>query len=385
MFASIVIAQTNNDSEKSRIAVYLTASENVDSEVKRVISNQIINALQRTGSYSLIERNEAFVAQIDKERGVQQSGRVLDNQITRLGREFGAVAVCIVDVGSFMGELSVDMRMVEVEKTTVIHSGHADGRFSGLSDIRTIVDKAAANMLEVSSGGRPSGGTTGGSSGSRRNGEVYNPDGIELVYVEGTGSGIMAMKGFYIGKFEVTQAQWQAIMGNNPSNFKGAGNLPVESVSWNDVQEFLARLNRATGRNYRLPTEAEWEFAARGGTAEKFCPGGCEYSGSNNINSVAWFTDNSSSRTQPVGTKAPNELGIHDMSGNVWEWCRDWFDANYYGSSPVESPTGPSSGSYRGSRGGSWNDTARGCRVSNRLFSTPEFRISYLGLRLLLP
>jgi len=161
------------------------------------------------------------------------------------------------------------------------------------------------------------------SSDKRRNGEIYNPDGIELVYVEGTNSsGAAADKGFYIGKYEITQEQWKILMGKTPRNIEG-DNLPVDYVSWDDVKEFLSRLNAATGRNYRLPTEAEWEFAERGGTADSFCPGGCTYSGSNNFEDVAWFNDNSGGRPHPVGSKKPNELGIYDMSGNVREWSED--------------------------------------------------------------
>ena len=151
-------------------------------------------------------------------------------------------------------------------------------------------------------------------SQTAKNGEVVLSDGIEFVYVEGRGN----VDAFYIGKFEVTQAQWKDIMGNNPSKFKG-DNHPVEKVSWNDVQEFLSKLNARTGKNYRLPTLNEWEFAARGGSLSK----GYQYSGSNDINAVAWHRKNSGKRTHPVGTRQPNELGIYDMSGNIQEWCID--------------------------------------------------------------
>jgi formylglycine-generating enzyme required for sulfatase activity len=178
----------------------------------------------------------------------------------------------------------------------------------------------------------------------------------------------VTVSSFQIGKYEVTQAQWRAVMGNNPSHFSGCDNCPVENVSWNNVQDFIRKLNQQTGKRYRLPTEAEWEFAARGGNKSK----GHKYSGGNNLNSVAWYDDNSGSKTHPVGQKQANELGIYDMSGNVWEWCEDWYGD--YSSSPQTNPKGPSYGSRRVLRGGSWYSDAKYCRVSNRVSNYPGSR-----------
>ena len=180
---------------------------------------------------------------------------------------------------------------------------------------------------------------------------------------------------YYIGETEVTQELWIAVMGNNPSYYSGNPQRPVERVSWNDCQEFIKKLNQLTGKNFRLPTEAEWEYAARGGKKSK----GYKYSGSNTIDDVAWYTSNSSS-THDVKTKQANELGIYDMSGNVYEWCQDWYGS--YSISYKTNPTGPSSGSHRVRRGGSWNSSARGCRVSSRFSSYPGNGSYYLGLRL---
>ncbi|MBL7785489.1 MAG: SUMF1/EgtB/PvdO family nonheme iron enzyme [Chitinophagales bacterium] len=185
---------------------------------------------------------------------------------------------------------------------------------------------------------------------------------------------------YYIGKYPVTQAEWQAVMGNNPSHFKG-DNLPVEQVSWHDVQLFLQKLQQLTGNTYRLPTEAEWEYAARGGNKSQ----GYKYAGSNSLSSVAWYDDNSGSKTHTVGQKQANELGICDMSGNVWEWCSDWYDEDYYANSPANNPTGPTSGIYRVIRGGSWSSSAQYCRVAIRNDRTPGNRYDYLGFRLALP
>lgn len=182
---------------------------------------------------------------------------------------------------------------------------------------------------------------------------------------------------YYIGKYEVTQALWQAVMGSNPSYFKG-DDLPVEKVSWDDCQDFISKLNAMTGKRFRLPSEAEWEYAARGGNKNH----GYQYSGSNILGDVAWYYGNSGPKTHAVGTKQPNELGIYDMTGNVWEWCQDWFGS--YSSSPQTNPTGAASGSIRVCRGGSWNYSAGLCRTSYRANNSPDDRFSYLGLRLVL-
>ena len=190
----------------------------------------------------------------------------------------------------------------------------------------------------------------------------------------------VTVTGFYIGKYEVTQKQWKEIMGSNPSSFKDCDNCPVESVSWNDVQNFLKKLNEKTGGNYRLPTEAEWEYAARGGNKTN----GYKYSGSNSVDDVAWYTSNSGSKTHTVGTKQANELGIYDMSGNVWEWCGDWYDKDYYKNSPENNPKGASSGLNRVLRGGSWAVDAGGCRSANRLRINPGSTALDVGFRICL-
>ena len=203
----------------------------------------------------------------------------------------------------------------------------------------------------------------------------------------------VTVKGFYMGKYPVTQKEWFEVMGTNPSNFKG-DNLPVESVSWFDAVEYcnkrsikegLTPAYSGSGNNitcnwnangYRLPTEAEWEYAAKGGNRD---PMVYEYSGSNSVDTVAWYTSNSSS-TKPVGTKAPNSLGLYDMSGNVWEWCWDWYGS--YPSGPQTDPRGASSGSDRVIRGGSWGGAAQYVRSALRGSNTPSNRGYYLGFRL---
>ncbi|MCI7781066.1 MAG: formylglycine-generating enzyme family protein [Bacteroidales bacterium] len=187
----------------------------------------------------------------------------------------------------------------------------------------------------------------------------------------------VTLSSFYIGKYEVTQGLWKAVMDTNPSDWKG-DNLPVENVSWDDCQDFIRKLNAMTGKNFRLPTEAEWEFAARGGNSSR----GYKYAGSDNIDDVAWYNGNSGDKTHSVGTKSPNELGIYDMSGNVWEWCQDWYGS--YSSYPQTNPTGASNGLGRVLRGGSWNYNAWRCRSSHRYGCAPGFRFNIYGLRLVL-
>lgn len=196
-------------------------------------------------------------------------------------------------------------------------------------------------------------------------------------------------KDYYMGETEVTQALWYAVMGQKPtsdgsqwtSTYGVGDNYPAYYISWNDCQEFITKLNQLTGLEFRLPTEAEWEYAARGGnkaTTQTL------YSGSNIIDDVAWYRDNRSSGTHIVAGKSANALGLYDMSGNVWEWCNDWYSSSYYSSSPQTDPTGPSSGTYRVMRGGSWNSIASHCRVAYRYSSPVSSRINYYGMRLAL-
>ena len=180
---------------------------------------------------------------------------------------------------------------------------------------------------------------------------------------------------FYIGQFTVTQKEWEAVIGFNPSKIKG-DDLPVTDISWEGAQEFIQKLNAQTGKQYRLPTEAEWEYAARGGNQSE----GFEYAGSNNVDEVAWYYNNSSSGLHPVGQKKPNELGICDMSGNVWEWCSDWY--GIYPSSAQTNPIGPNVGFFRVFRGGSWNYSSSRCRVTDRLSAATDFHSNLLGFRL---
>ena len=186
---------------------------------------------------------------------------------------------------------------------------------------------------------------------------------------------------FYLGKYEVTQEEWLAVMGSNPSRFKEGGRYPVDSVSWNDAEEFVLRLRKFSGLNWRLPTEAEWEFAARsGGKNQRFAGTDTE----SNLDDYAWHDGNSGMKTHPVGEKKPNGLGLYDMSGNVWEWVHDRYDRDYYRQSPADNPKGDPFGVNRIVKGGS-AQAARGfLRLSYRDYLAPETRGACFGLRLAL-
>lgn len=182
---------------------------------------------------------------------------------------------------------------------------------------------------------------------------------------------------FYMSKTEVTQDEWERVMGTNPSAVKG-GDLPVTNVSFEDAQAFIAKLNANSSRKFRLPTEAEWEYAARGGQKSK----GYQVAGDDDPSKVAWFRDNSDKSIKPVARKRKNELGLFDMSGNVWEWTSDFFDPNYYASSPKNNPKGPDSGAFKVLRGGSSSDAANAMRVSGRFSSFPQVKSGVFGIRL---
>ena len=236
------------------------------------------------------------------------------------------------------------------------------------------------------------GGNNGGGGGSTSTSETFTVNGVtfKMITVQG-GTYTMGatseqgsdaydcekpahsetVSNFMIGETEVTQELWQAVMGSNPSYFTGDLQCPVEMVSWDDCQTFISRLNQLTGQNFRLPTEAEWEYAARGGNKSN----GYKYSSSNDVNAVAWYVENSSGRTHSVKTKQPNELGIYDMSGNVWEWCQDYWRVDYNGDYDYN---------YCVVRGGSWGTYASLVRVSYRTFIVPDDGDSRLGLRLAL-
>ena len=261
------------------------------------------------------------------------------------------------------GKTAILTGALERQQQTAVAASSSPSSFSSSAAIETItVNGVSFNMVRVDGGTFTMGAT------KEQGSDAYDDE---------KPAHKVTLSTYSIGETEVTQALWQAVMGSNPSNWKG-DNLPVETVSWDDCQTFIQKLNQLTGRRFRLPTEAEWEYAARGGNKSR----GYKYSGSNSIGDVAWYTSNASSQTHSVKTKQANELGLYDMSGNVYEWCQDWYGS--YSSGSQTNPTGPSSDSRRVNRGGSWSGSAGGCRVSYRYGHSPGNTNFFLGLRLAL-
>jgi len=215
--------------------------------------------------------------------------------------------------------------------------------------------------------------------------------GMEFVFVKGgcyqMGDNVdddnpvheVCVNDFYMGKFVVTRGQWKAITGSYPKSLSCGDNCPAQQVSWDDVQDFISRLNQQTGKQYRLPTEAEWEYAAKGGVRNE------KWAGTNSeseLGDYAWYSSNSDGKAHPVGQKKPNGLGLYDMSGNVWEWVQDWYDKKYYKNGPKNNPSGPNSGMSHVLRGGSWNRNAMFTTSSVRNRITPGCWLDYYGFRL---
>lgn len=317
--------------------------------------------------------------------------------------------VCLVNHNSILGDIDGDNNVTIADVTTLIDyllsgdgsilSGDGDVDQDGkitIADVTTLIDYLLSGNWPVEPEPEPipgvtpitvngvtfnmvkvEGGTFTMGATSEQGGDAYDN--------EKPAHEVTLTTNYCIGETEVTQALWNAVMGSNPSYFTGDPNHPVECVSWNDCQTFITKLNEMTGRQFRLPTEAEWEFAARGGNKSQ----GHKFSGSDDIDEVAWYKGNIPSQTsgtagygtQPVATKSANELGLYDMSGNVWEWCQDWFGS--YSAEAQTDPTGPETGNTLVVRGGSWyNSAAKTCRVTRRNGCLTTDNAHYLGLRL---
>lgn len=407
--------QANDEVKKVAILETVDKVGNVTYGVRLAVRSKFAIAITNTTGYEGYNRID--LATIMGEHEFQRTGYVSDEQIKQLGEMSGAAYILIAEV-AYMDDAKNDIvitaQLIDIETTKLIEAADI---FS-----RTDTESIAKNCRELTKRLLKIGSSTSGMTGSATpdlstpsqsntmqgtDSFVENVLGLnmKMVYVPGgtftmgataEQSGAdsdeypvhqVTLEGFYIGATEVTQAQWKAVMGTTvydqankagTSDMRGVGdNYPMYYVSWHEAMMFCQELSRLTGKTYILPTEAQWEYAAREGAT-----GGSQYSGSYSVDAVAWYDGNSSSSTHPVGTKRSNKLGIHDMSGNVYEWCSDWYGG--YSGNPQTNPTGPSSGQYRVLRGGSWGSSAGDCRVANRRNNTPSGRISVYGFRVLL-
>ena len=369
---------------------YIVASDGYESEEGTVKlkaaapSNLQITLSKETNTIST-STNDVATQHIVSNQIVKFSGKVVDINgqpvIGAVVEETGTKNISVTDIDgnfiikaksssitvtvTFLGCVPKQVKLTEgtKEEITLIEESYKNQPSLSASTVTIPVkDGVSIEMIKVEAGTFMMGATP----------EMEIPDDDEKPVHQ-----VTLTNDYYIGKYEVTQALWQTVMESNPSSFKG-NNLPVEQVSWNDCQEFIGKLNSITGRKFRLPTEAEWEYAARGGRKSlKY-----QYSGGNAISEVAWYTNNSGINTHPVGMKQANELGLYDMTGNVWEWCQDYY-GQYIGR-PQVNPLGDLKGTFRVFRGGSWLFEAAYCRVAYRAGGAPDYHRNHLGFRLVL-
>ena len=385
------------------MAVYIAKNDGWSQITKNnavVFANALQLQVNQLPQYTAVERSNKYLALLSKDQAYQRNGQVDESQIAELGKQDGVdivLGVSILEYGN--NTWYVVWKMIDVVTANLINGNYLMKRVADIMEVDGIAKELSAQIrggnISVSSNSNSNYSTLSYNANQDYTETAWDIN-MKMIWVEGgefmmgctseqsdcgsdeTNVRRVKVDGFYIGMLEVTQAQWKAVMGTNPSYFKG-DNLPVEQVSWEEAMEFCRLLSNKTGKTYTLPTEAQWEYAARGGKKND----GTKYAGSNMVDAVAWYTDNSGSSTHPCGTKRANALGIYDMSGNVWEWCKDWYSSSYT-SYDTNNPTGPSSGSSRVDRGGSWSNYAGYCRVANRINFTPGYRYSNLGFRVVL-
>lgn len=410
-----------SQTETKRIAILETVDKegNVDYPKELLLRQTLTFAIQRTSGYEGFNRVD--MSAITGEQNFQRTGMVSDEQIKQLGQMTGAKYILIAEAANYSNtEILVLANLVDVESGKIVNSSVPIVTSMDSETLTKSCIDIAKTLLNIGGGTMPirtTTTTTYSQTGyASQPAPAANQDftetawgvNMKMIWVEG-GDFLMGctseqggdcysdeqnvrrvtVDGFYIGMLEVTQSQWEKVVGTSiyqqkskadASSTYGVGpDYPMYYVSWDEAMEFCRLLSNKTGRTYTLPTEAQWEYAARGGNKNE----GAKYAGSNMIDAVAWYTDNSGSSTHIVGSKRANALGIYDMSGNVWEWCKDWY-ANSYVSYDTNNPVGPSSGSGRVIRGGSWGYNASGCRVANRDGISPGIRGSYLGFRVVL-
>ncbi|MCQ2314181.1 MAG: SUMF1/EgtB/PvdO family nonheme iron enzyme [Bacteroidales bacterium] len=412
LFMTLILAGSASAQEKRFAMSSPRAIESLKFEAD-AFASELQKALTNNG-FRVVARGQAVDA-IVKDFDFESNSGLTDNEKAKLAQITNADYICMSSVTEKNGiyyfsatvidkELGENVAMVSAFLKNFGDIDSACEQMAG--DILNYLGASSDNSYTRSQSSNYEGGSSANSTTSNStSGSSYcNQDSttltctingvdFKMIKVEGgtfaMGEGKkksheVTLSDYYIGEFEVTQELWEAVMGKNPSKFKG-GNLPVERVSWKDCQKFINELNQLcagwlNGKRFSLPTEAQWEYAARGGNKSREY----EFSGSNDVDEVAWYNGNSDN-IHSVGTKSPNELGIYDMSGNVYEWCQDWKGS--YSSKSRTDPQGPSSGSYRVLRGGSWDGSARLCRVYDRDGISPfrrNFSHGFIGFRLAL-
>ena len=405
-----VFAQT----EVKRVAILETVDKegDVDYSKELLLRQTLTFAIQRTSGYEGLNRVD--MQQITGEHNFQRTGMVNDEQIKQLGQMTGAKYILIAEAANYSNtEILVLANLVDVESGQIVNSSIPIVTSMDSEILTKSCIDIAKTLLNI--GGRTS--PTSMTSNSRASASTYSSSAsitnqdytetvlginMKMIWVEG-GDFLMGctnqrdcetdeqnvrrvtVDGFYIGMLEVTQSQWEKVVGTsiyqqktkaNYSNTYGVGpDYPMYFVSWDEAMEFCRLLSNKTGRTYTLPTEAQWEYAARGGNKNE----DAKYAGSNMIDAVAWYTDNSGGSTHIVGSKRANALGIYDMSGNVREWCKDWY-GNLYIGNDTNNPSGELSGICRVNRGGAWYCSAFYSRVTDRNYDSPDNRYG-LGFR----
>lgn len=412
LFVTLLLPLFVAAQETKRVAILETVDkyDKVPYGVKLQLRSNLTYAISSTPGYEGIDRVD--MSSIMGEHNFQRTGMVTQAQIKKLGEMTGAGSVLVAEAAIYdASHIIITAKILNVETAGIENSAPAKVAGTDPESMEQACSDLAARLLGVGSNSNNSSRSSRGSNVQRGQNYTETAFGInmQMIYVEG-GSFTMGCTGdqggdceddespnrmttvssFHMGMLEVTQGQWEKVMGtsvyqqSNKANpewlMRGVGaDYPMYYVSWEEAKEFCARLSRQTGKNYSLPTEAEWEYAARGGNKSE----GTKYSGGWSIDDVAWYNGNSGGSTHPCGTMRANALGIYDMSGNVWEWCEDWYGKSYI-QYDNNNPKGASMGSCRVLRGGSWNDCAEYCRVSNRNSGSPGNRSYRSGLRVVL-
>lgn len=377
----------------------------VDKDISRPLTDSVRHEIVRSGKFKVMDR--ANMDRILKEQAFQMTGGVLKDKAVEAGQFLGVGKIVIGSIGIVGRTYMISLSLVNIE------SGETERveEDTCKCELDELIESVKRTANKLMAGGPAPAPLIAPTPAPSRVEKVTQPR-MPAVSSSGvsfrdpvTGMDFVLIKGgcyqmgdedgdreerpvhevcvddFYLGVFEVTQGQWKAINGRNPSSNKNGDLYPVEDLSWNDVQDFIKELNQKSGRYFRLPTEAEWEYAAReGGRKEK-------WSGTNSeseIDAYAWYDNNSGRNTHPVGQKRPNALGLYDMTGNVWEWAGDWYDRSYYEESPRSNPGGPGRGSDRVFRGGSYKDRAKDIRTTKRDKKSNRRSDSTIGFRLAL-